>query len=149
VLVKGAWRGGDRHIDAALHKNALKSGERIVRHNPDGKSASTTFRPVASGRGVTLVEARPTTGRTHQIRVHAVHGGFPIAGDPKYGDREFNAELRPQGLKRLFLHASSISTTIRSGEAAWRIAAPLPDDLRQVLHRLDLHDGSEITGEGK
>ena len=49
------------------------------------------------------------TGRTHQIRVHLAHVGFPIAGDDKYGDFALNRELARQGLKRMFLHARELA----------------------------------------
>jgi 23S rRNA pseudouridine1911/1915/1917 synthase len=53
--------------------------------SPQGKPSQTLFRVIASGAGVSLVEARPLTGRTHQIRVHLQYGGFPIIGDDAYG----------------------------------------------------------------
>ena len=59
--------------------------------------------------GYSLLEAELKTGRTHQIRVHLAHLGFPIAGDDKYGDFELNKALRKQGLKRMFLHARQLA----------------------------------------
>jgi 23S rRNA pseudouridine955/2504/2580 synthase len=55
------------------------------------------------------VQARPVTGRTHQIRVHAQYAGHPLACDDKYGDRDADIRFREQGLRRLFLHAHSLS----------------------------------------
>ena len=82
-----------------------------------GQMAVSTFRPVQFfGRLATLMEVDLGTGKTHQIRVHAAHAGFPVAGDDKYGDRERNAELREFGLHRMFLHAASIGVT-RPGTA--------------------------------
>ena len=81
-----------------------------------------------------LVEATLATGRTHQIRVHAAHAGYPLVGDPKYGEREGNKRFRELGLKRLFLHAARFEFEL--GERAYSFSTPLPDDLRRVLDRL-------------
>ncbi len=110
ALVRGIWSGGKRKVEQALVKNVLSSGERIVKvNNHEGKSAVTWFNPIRQFANMTLVEAFPITGRTHQIRVHLAHIGYPIAADEKYGDKDFNAYVRRLGLKRLFLHALSMS----------------------------------------
>lgn len=109
TLVKGQWQGGARHVDAPLRKNILQSGERLVKVAPEGKPAKTMFRPLAIFAGMSLLEAFPMTGRTHQIRVHLASIGHPIAGDEKYGDADFNKWVKNLGLKRMFLHAASIS----------------------------------------
>src|SRR5690606_11720809 len=90
ALVRGQWQSHVRKITAPLLKNTLKSGERIVRVDSAGKPSETKFRIVQKYAQATLVEASPVTGRTHQIRVHTLHAGHPIAGDPKYGDGEFD-----------------------------------------------------------
>jgi 23S rRNA pseudouridine955/2504/2580 synthase len=80
---------------------------------------------------------RIETGRTHQIRVHAQHLGHPIAGDPKYGDEAANRRLREQaGLKRMFLHASTLEFALDGGRAAYLLNAPLVPELIDVLDRL-------------
>ena len=84
----------------------------------------------------TLVEVEIVTGRTHQIRVHALHGGHPLAGDDKYGDEVFNKQLRTLGLKRLFLHAHSLSFPWGEGEIERRFSAPLAPELRKTLAAL-------------
>ena len=76
------------------------------------------------------------TGRTHQIRVHAAFAGHPVAGDEKYGDREFNARLRAIGLRRMFLHASSVSFRWPDGSGGFRVDAPLPGELLAPLEKL-------------
>jgi 23S rRNA pseudouridine955/2504/2580 synthase len=87
------------------------------------------------GRTATLMEVTLHTGRTHQIRVHAAHAGHPLAGDQKYGDAAFNAELSGLGLARMFLHAHSVSFPWpRGGE--FSINAPLPPELAAVLDEL-------------
>jgi 23S rRNA pseudouridine955/2504/2580 synthase len=75
------------------------------------------------------------TGRTHQIRVHAQASGHPVAGDEKYGEREFNRRMREFGLRRLFLHASSVALTLPDGQAL-SVNAPLDDALARVLESL-------------
>jgi len=138
VLVAGRWRGGARSADAALQKNVLRSGERVVGVDPDGKAGHTRFVPLAAGAIASLVRAVPFTGRTHQIRVHAASLGHPVAGDPKYGDKAFNRRMRERGLRRLFLHASELRFENPSDGAPLVVRAPLPEELRAVLERLEL-----------
>lgn len=121
-------------VNAPLRKSVLAGGERMVRVDDAGKPALTFFREIERYRGASLVEATLATGRTHQIRVHAAHAGYPLAGDPKYGEREANKRFRALGLKRMFLHAARFEFEL--GERAWSFSAPLPDDLRGILDRL-------------
>lgn len=136
ALVRGAWTGGTRRIDAALRKNVLQSGERVVRVDGDGKSSVSHFEPVARYREATLVRVRLETGRTHQIRVHAAHLGHPLAGDGKYGDETFNRRLRELGLKRLFLHAAALRLQHPQTGEPLELEAPLPPELERVLEKL-------------
>ncbi|HEX7368855.1 MAG TPA: RluA family pseudouridine synthase [Rhodanobacteraceae bacterium] len=133
-LMTGKLRRQKFDVNAPLRKSVLSGGERMVRVDDDGKPALTFFRQVERFEGASLMEATLATGRTHQIRVHAVHAGYPLAGDPKYGERETNKRFRELGLKRLFLHASRFEFEL--GERAYSFSAPLPDDLREVLDRL-------------
>ncbi|WKE67398.1 23S rRNA pseudouridine(955/2504/2580) synthase RluC [Gallaecimonas kandeliae] len=111
-LVRGDWPSAKRVIRAPLQKNTLQSGERMVRVDAEGKASETRFKVERRFNGVaTLVNAFPVTGRTHQIRVHTQYAGHPIAGDDKYGDRDFDARLKGQGLERLMLHAWHLSFT--------------------------------------
>lgn len=138
ALLKGHWRGGERRVEAPLRKNVTQSGERMVRVDPaEGKPALTIFRPVTIYKGATLVEAELITGRTHQVRVHAAHLGHPIAGDEKYGDAAFNRRMAEVGLKRLFLHASSLGFTLPESGQVVSVSAPLAEELRVVLDRLE------------
>ncbi len=121
-------------VNAPLRKSTLAGGERMVRVDSDGKPALTFFREIERFRDASLVEATLATGRTHQIRVHAAHAGHPLAGDPKYGEREANKRFRALGLKRMFLHAARFEFEL--DERAYSFSAPLPDDLRAVLDRL-------------
>ncbi|WP_010598333.1 pseudouridine synthase [Rickettsiella massiliensis] len=76
--------------------------------NPRGKASLTEFRPIQYFSKVTLIEALPVSGRTHQIRVHAQYAGHPIIGDDKYGDKTMNKAIQHLGCARLFLHASRL-----------------------------------------
>ena len=136
VLVLGRWELGHKHVRAALRTDARVSGERTVRVDPHGKEAHTEFRLVEQfGPRASLLEATLHSGRTHQIRVHAAHCGHPVAGDGKYGDEAANEEFRTLGLRRLFLHAHSVSFGWPGG-AEHSFSAPLPADLRTVLDAL-------------
>lgn len=124
LLVKGCWQGGARTVDVPLLKNQLQSGERMVRVDPEGKKSVTIFRPLKIGKNVSLIEAELKTGRTHQIRVHAAHIGYPILGDKKYGDNEYNSKVNGVVVSRLFLHAEKISFYWDSDEKADFVVKP-------------------------
>jgi 23S rRNA pseudouridine955/2504/2580 synthase len=137
ALVKGSWQLGKKRIDAPLRTDLRVGGERTVRVQAGGKASVSDFRPVQFfGNRATLMEVAILTGRTHQIRVHASYAGHPVAGDDKYGDREFNAVLRDLGLKRMFLHASSVSFTWPDRGTEFSVNAPLPPDLGAVIDAL-------------
>jgi len=108
----------------------------MVRISTKGRAAKTEFRIKQKFLNITLVEAILHTGRTHQIRVHAAHIGHPIAGDEKYGDKDFNKTMRQQGLKRLFLHAYSLKFRIPSTNQLINVKADLDDDLSKFLNML-------------
>lgn len=138
ALVRGSWPSSRKRVSAPLLKNNLRSGERMVEVDPEGKEALTEFRVVRRfGDFATLVEASPITGRTHQIRVHAKHAGHPIAGDPKYGDEDFTREIRTLGGKRLFLHAHSLVVPLPEG-GELRLEAPVDEAWAQTLERLSV-----------
>ncbi|NGP53847.1 23S rRNA pseudouridine(955/2504/2580) synthase RluC [Thioalkalivibrio sp. XN8] len=136
ALVQGSWQLGQVKLEDRLRKT-VRGGERVVTVDESGKAAASIFRPVEIGNTASLLEVRIMTGRTHQIRVQAAEAGHPLAGDDRYGDRDFNRQMKRLGLDRLFLHAASIGwEDPASGE--WRLySAPLPDDLRAVLSRLE------------
>jgi 23S rRNA pseudouridine955/2504/2580 synthase len=140
VLATGRWRDQLRNVKLSLHKYVTAEGERRVSVNEGGQSAHTVFRRLKTWPGFALLEAELKTGRTHQIRVHLAHLKHPIAGDDKYGNFALNKELAAQGLKRMFLHAASLSFRHPVTDQALKLEAPLPDDLQQFLDYLDLHD---------
>ncbi len=139
ALVAGKMRKS-KSVLAPLRKNVLRSGERMVRVDPEGKSAESHFRPQLSCRSATLVEVEIITGRTHQIRVHGAHIGHPLAGDDRYGDQEFNRQMGKLGLGRLFLHADQLVFPHPDGGTTMRMEAPLPQELSDLLERLQEDD---------
>ena len=98
--------------------------------------AKTQFRRLEHYRDAVWVEIQPFTGKTHQIRVHAAHLQKPLAGDSKYGEKEFNQRMRELGLKRLFLHARSLEFQLPGEARSLRVEAPLEEDLLRVLEKL-------------
>ncbi|MDD2767225.1 MAG: 23S rRNA pseudouridine(955/2504/2580) synthase RluC [Methylococcus sp.] len=133
ALFAGSWARKRQSVDAPLLKNVLQSGERMVKVSAQGKEAVTEFRRLESLPGATLVEAKPVTGRTHQIRVHAKFLGHPLAGDERYGEAKANLTFRQQGLKRLFLHAATLEFTHPRTGRSVRVEAPLEADLAEFL----------------
>ena len=137
ALLTGRMPGGVMSVDAPLHVGLRQGGERHVQVNPRGKPSLSHFRVLERRGGLSYCEVRIETGRTHQIRVHAQHIGHPIAGDDKYGDEAANKRLREQvGLKRLFLHASTLEFALDGGKAPYLLNAPLAPELVEVLDRL-------------
>ncbi len=136
ALVKGQWDLGKKRIDVPLNTESRMGGERMVRVQVGAKAAVSLFSPVQSFRNrASVVEVELETGRTHQIRVHAAHVGHPVAGDDKYGDKDFNARMREEGLERMFLHSHRISFDWPNG-GDFSASAPLPKDLAAVLDAL-------------
>ena len=135
ALVAGSWPRSLRVVEAPLEKNVLQSGERMVRVAREGKRSVTEFAIVERFSQATLVEAKPITGRTHQIRVHARHAGFPLLGDDKYSDENTAALCRTLGLQRLFLHARSLRLTLPE-QGVLELVAPLDIELENILDKL-------------
>ena len=133
ALVKGTWSKKRHTIDAPLHSNS-----RCVMVDFKGKSALSHFQPLKNFSYIdaSLVEVSIETGRMHQIRVHAQYAGHPLAGDDKYGDREFDRKLHAQGLKRLFLHAHQLTFTNPTSNEIQTVKAPLSVELEVFLAKL-------------
>ena len=136
ALVSGEWPDNRFKVKAPLLKNTLKSGERVVLVDEEGKPSETRYRILESFNQATLVEASPITGRTHQIRVHCLHAGHPIASDNRYGDKDFDHRTNKIGLKRLFLHAHSLAFIHPNTDERVTYKAPLDPSLISVLKRL-------------
>ncbi len=139
ALVIGRWPKRRNKVGVALLKNKLPSGERLVRaveESTDGAKASLTeYSVLEHYESCTLVEAKPITGRTHQIRVHSQYAGHSILGDEKYSGRDEEALARKIGLKRLFLHAAKLDFVTEEGQKV-TVSAPLGDELLRVLDSL-------------
>lgn len=120
--------------------NHLRPGVRgrTVAVPSGGQSAHTEFKTLGQGPGFALVEARPRTGRTHQIRVHLADLGFPLFGDTLYGGRralDLGAD-RLLTAPRHLLHAERLEFTHPTERRSLQISAPLPEDFRPFLENL-------------
>jgi 23S rRNA pseudouridine955/2504/2580 synthase len=136
TLVAGDWRNVRHNVTLPLTKFVTAAGERRVSVEEGGLPSRTVFTLRSRYPGFALLEAELKTGRTHQIRVHLKHLGFPIAGDEKYGDFALNKRLAKQGLKRMFLHASAIEFVHPLSGKSMRVEAPLPQELAGFLTQL-------------
>lgn len=134
----GSWPDKARQVKLPLFKFHTPEGERRVKvaEGDDCQYAHTNFAVIERYAEFTLVEAHLRTGRTHQIRVHMQASGCPIAGDEKYGDFAFNKELARRGLKRMFLHARSLTLPHPLTGAPLKLEAPLPPELDKFLKTL-------------
>lgn len=142
ALVLGQWKNARQHVRLPLHKFDTPQGEKRVMVREDGQASHTIFTLQQSWPEFSLLEAELKTGRTHQIRVHLAHLGFPIAGDDKYGDFARNKALLKQGLKRMFLHAHSIAFAHPLTGEPLQLTAPLPNELESFVSRLDANAGA-------
>ena len=142
ALLTGRMPDGVMSVDAALHVGLRQGGERHVQvvtsaSSGAGKASTSHFKVLERRGGQSYCEVRIETGRTHQIRVHAQHIGHPVAGDDKYGDEAANRRLREQvGLRRMFLHASTLEFALDGGATPYLLNAPLAPELIDVLDRL-------------
>ncbi len=121
-------------VDLPLGPDPRRPGRRAVL--PAGEPAVTGWRTLSLGPGgQAAVEARPETGRTHQIRVHLAHLGAPLLGDARYGGPRRLLELE---VPRVMLHALQLTLRHPRSGAALSFEAPLPEDLRAVARALSI-----------
>ncbi len=129
-------------LNDRLEKDSARNVAEIA-IGEEGKEAATYVKPVISGKDFSLAEIRIFTGRTHQIRTHLAHAGFPLAGDAKYGDRRINGRLKKHGVTTQLLHAFRLSfKNMPEGLDALEgktIEAPLPREFKRVKELL-VHD---------
>lgn len=137
ALLKGRLKQSPLRVDQSMSRTLKRGGERLSRIDDSGKSAETVFKTLRMFGDATLTDVTISTGRTHQIRVHAAEIEHPLAGDDKYGERSYNSKLKKAGLKRLFLHAASISIPAYQGHKALSVKAALPQELEDFLVRYD------------
>jgi len=133
ALVYGSWPKRKLQVNAPLLKNELKSGERVVKVHTEGKESLTRFKLLRQFEGYSLVECEPVTGRTHQIRVHTLHAGYPIVGDDKYSPSEQNKEAKALGFKRLCLHACKLDIMLNDQRIL--VEAPIDDEWRNAMNK--------------
>ncbi len=143
ALVRGRWMEPERRIRLALHKYVTAGGERRVSVRADGKDAVSRVRLMRRWQNFSLVEVGLETGRTHQIRVHLAHLGFPIAGDDKYGDFDLNRKLHKLGLRRMFLHAARLDFRHPLRDERLTIRAALPEALQGFLSRIEANEAQD------
>ena len=141
ALVAGRWSNPIQHVKAPLFKYLTAEGERRVRVSEEGKPSHSVVRLVKRWAGYSLLEVELKSGRTHQIRVHLAHLGFPLCGDDKYGDFALNKRLEGEGLKRMFLHAATLAFAHPLGSQPLSFEAALPDELQAFINRLDATQG--------
>ncbi len=139
-LVRGRFRGGQRRVTKALNTDARRHGERVVVVDDKGSYASSIITPQNVSDTASLLNVKLLTGRTHQVRVHCLSENHPVAGDVKYGDLEFNKQMKSLGLSRLFLHAALLTFVHPVLQKKVTVEAPLPNELVGVLSKLSLRD---------
>jgi 23S rRNA pseudouridine1911/1915/1917 synthase len=137
----GVMTGGGT-VDENIGRHRTQRIKMAVRS--DGRSAVTHYRIEKKFRAHTLARIRLETGRTHQIRVHLTHIGYPIVGDPVYGGRRklpagASAALRAaiEGFNRQALHAARLTFAHPKSGKAVAFDAPLPKDLKGLLAALE------------
>jgi 23S rRNA pseudouridine1911/1915/1917 synthase len=135
ALVHGRFACESGSIEAPVGRDPVRRKSMTI-GGVAAREARTHFRVLEVLGDLTLVEARLETGRTHQIRVHFLAIGHPVAGDPTYARRD------PLGLGRQFLHSYRLSFTHPMTGEELEVEAPLPADLAGVLERLRADTGS-------
>ncbi len=154
AVVQGRPTPEEGSIDAPISADPERAGKmRVFRK---GKPSLTLYQVTEYFRSFSLVRLELKTGRTHQIRVHLQHLGFPLATDPLYGTRTAlyiedikKNKLRPRYeedrvplIERCSLHATELTFTDPTTGVDVTIEAPLPKDLRALLNQLRKHGGS-------
>ena len=144
ALVAGRIKGDSGVFSSLMGRHPAHRMKMSMRTRV-GKEALTSWRVVKRYEFATLVDARPKTGRTHQIRVHFAENGYPILGDKVYGPRKHKSDLLEscsKSLRRQALHALSLCFTHpRTGERM-EFHAEIPDDMKRVINMLEEHERS-------
>lgn len=137
AVVSGKWPISKKLVDAPLLKTNLASGERIVLVDDKGKASQTRFELLENLGDYSLIKAKPLSGRTHQIRVHARHCFCPLLGDEKYSDlKKDSAIVERLKIKTFMLHAKSLSFTLPENNQLVEMEAPLPITMLSIIESL-------------
>ena len=139
VITHGNWPPRKQHVNVPIARNILRSGERVSRVLPGGKECLTEFRSLARNGEYSVLEAKPITGRTHQIRVHCRYAGFPVVGDDKYGLEDADRKLRHRGIKRMMLHASRLEIPPLGDYPAIAVEAPVDSQMQQLADEINTY----------
>lgn len=123
AIVKGHLTEKEAIIDMPIERNPKAPA--TFRIGPNGKAATTRYRVVSESSDASLLELKPVTGRTHQLRVHLAHIGHPIIGDPLYGKGKHG--------DRLFLHAMSLEIMLPHEDQPRIFTAPLPNEFKEYM----------------
>ncbi len=121
AVVQGVMKQPEAIIDMPIERNPKKP--QTFRVGSNGKSALTHYKVISASHSLTLLELKPTTGRTHQLRVHLENLGHPIVGDTFYGG---------QAADRLMLHAASLEITLPSRERKV-FEVPVPKEFAELV----------------
>ena len=132
ALVAGKWPAYQKAVSAPLAKRHTPSGERIVKVATEGKQAKTEMQVMERFPGATLIEAKPISGRTHQIRVHVSYYEHAILGDTKYQHDNSRDHWRQRGINGLCLHSRSIGFKAATGHQV-TVVAPIPNPMHRFL----------------
>lgn len=137
AVVKGRPKLDEALIDLPIARNLKHPTTFLVQAG--GKPSETYYKILNNNNDFSLLELKPTTGRTHQLRVHLNYLGTPILGDRLYGDPEVNAKLPIKSKEdpepRLYLHAGELEITIPEGQRM-TFKAPIPKEFKEVM---DVH----------
>ena len=125
AVIEGVPKITEAKIDLPIGRNPAKPS--TFRVDPKGKSAQTIYKVLATNGAHSLVELRPHTGRTHQLRVHCAAMGWPIVGDNIYGNGPRFGE------PTLHLHARQISIPLSRNKPPVVVTAPVPPHLHQRM----------------
>jgi 23S rRNA pseudouridine1911/1915/1917 synthase len=133
ALVDGAPPTPSGRVEAAIGRDPSHRKQMAVLPPGKGRESVSEYKTLEKFRHHTLLEFRPLTGRTHQIRLHCAFLGCPIVGDKVYGRKNPTVEI-----KRHFLHAAKLKIILPGGKQPRIFEAPLPEELMDVLTRLRL-----------
>ena len=139
ALLKNSWQKNKHTINAPLLKNTNSRQHKVSVSN-QGVRAVSHFEPmkniVLENDSLCLTQVVIETGRMHQIRVHSQYSGHPVVGDDKYGDEDFNQQMRRLGISRLCLHAQQLNFINPSTQTQQKIIAPLDKHLADKIDKL-------------